>query len=113
MIKQNILDTLKEDNPFKTPHHYFDGLTITVMSRLPEKQSYTKEADWRTSVYQYAKPWACLAAVFAGLILLAHLFVNVNKPQQLTNTPDDQDYLEFLEYEYYNDNFSYVMDNVE
>ena len=58
------LDKFKDDNPFKTPQGYMDGLNDLIMSQLPVKES--KKAIQITFA-QRVRPWLYLAAVFAGL----------------------------------------------
>ena len=36
--KQNILEQLKDKEPFKVPEGYFDDLTNNIMQNLPEKE---------------------------------------------------------------------------
>lgn len=64
--KQNILDQLKDKEPFKVPEGYFDDLTSNIMQNLPEKEVEETEAV-SVTMWDRLCPLLYLAAVFVGL----------------------------------------------
>jgi hypothetical protein len=128
-IKQKKLDELKGTNPFKLPEGYMEGLAEQIMSRLPEKP---REEVKMISLYERVRPWLYLAAVFVGLIFLfkalihpqpsgeetfqdESLYVQATLPDVtlFVHTEEDQEYLEYLENEFYNNAFTEVIENIE
>jgi hypothetical protein len=127
--KQTKLNELKGRNPFQVPDGYLKGLTGQIMSQLPEKPH---EKPGVISLYDRIRPWLYLAAVFAGLIVLFRVF-NLPFAGEGNRSPDeslheqvaasegllsvlpeeDEDFLEYLETDYYNDVFTEEMEKIE
>ncbi|MDR1676616.1 MAG: hypothetical protein LBR86_09140 [Tannerella sp.] len=127
--KQTKLDELKGRNPFQVPDGYLKGLTGQIMSRLPEKP---REETKVISLYERIRPWLYLAAVFAGLIFLfkalnlpfitgegqspdESLYVQIAPSEGLLSvqSEEDEDFLEYLETNYYNGVFTEEMEKIE
>ncbi len=64
--KQNILEQLKDKEPFKVPEGYFDDLTNNIMQNLPEKEVEETEPV-SVTMWDRLRPLLYLAAVFVGL----------------------------------------------
>lgn len=64
--KQNILEQLKDKEPFKFPEGYFDDLTNNIMQNLPEKEVEETEPV-SVTMWDRLRPLLYLAAVFVGL----------------------------------------------
>ncbi len=111
--EQNNLDHLKRKNPFITPKGYMEGLTVNIMSQLPEKATEKKVKE--ISLMDRVRPWLYLAAVFAGLGLFFRMLVGpvqtneenalLVKTDVTSNVlpvllPEEEDYLEYLEERY-------------
>lgn len=64
--KQNILEQLKDKEPFKVPEGYFDDLTNNIMQNLPEKEVEETELV-SVTMWDRLRPLLYLAAVFVGL----------------------------------------------
>lgn len=64
--KQNILEQLKDKEPFKVPEGYFDDLTNNIMQNLPEKEVEETESV-SVTMWDRLRPLLYLAAVFVGL----------------------------------------------
>ena len=111
--EQNNLDHLKRKNPFITPKGYMEGLTVSIMSQLPEKATEKKVKE--ISLMDRVRPWLYLAAVFAGLGLFFRMLVGpvqtneenalLVKTDVTSNVlpvllPEEEDYLEYLEERY-------------
>ncbi|MBR5297951.1 MAG: hypothetical protein IKU29_08845 [Parabacteroides sp.] len=111
--EQNNLDHLKRKNPFITPKGYMEGLTVNIMSQLPEKAAEKKVKE--ISLMDRVRPWLYLAAVFAGLGLFFRMLVGpvqtneenalLVKTDVTSNVlpvllPEEEDYLEYLEERY-------------
>lgn len=112
-IEQNNLDHLKGKNPFITPKGYMEGLTVNIMSQLPEKTIEKKAKE--ISLLDRVRPWFYLAAVFAGLGLFFRVMVgpiqtneensllvqtNVDSKVLPSLLSEEEDYLEYLEERY-------------
>lgn len=59
-------------NPFKVPDGYFERLTDTVMSRLPETEPKVQPP---VSVWEKVRPWLYMAAMFVGLMFTIRMFM--------------------------------------
>ncbi|MDY3069239.1 MAG: hypothetical protein SOR57_06185 [Parabacteroides sp.] len=64
--KQDILEQLKDKEPFKVPEGYFDDLTNNIMQNLPEKEVEETETA-SVTMWDRLRPLLYLAAVFVGL----------------------------------------------
>ncbi len=112
----NNLDRLKGKNPFTVPDGYMEGLTSRVMDRLPEKKY---EVPRKVTVGERIRPWAYLAAVFAGLGLFFRVLVGFDGSDQpagsttdllvqsypsqtlsAIQSEEDEEYLEYIESQY-------------
>lgn len=63
--KINKLEEIgKAETPFKVPENYFTQFNEEIMNRLPEKEIVVPEP---ISMWDRAKPWVYLAAMFVGL----------------------------------------------
>ena len=71
------INKLKEidhtQNPFKVPDNYFAQFNEEIMNRLPEKEVVVPEP---ISLWDRAKPWVYLAAMFIGLYIMINFLVN-------------------------------------
>lgn len=62
----------KTKNPFKVPENYFAQFNEEIMNRLPEKEIIVPEP---VSMWDRAKPWVYLAAMFVGLYITINFLV--------------------------------------
>lgn len=124
--KPNKLDQLKGTNPFNVPEGYLEGLVGQIMNRLPEE---SQEETRVISLFDRIRPWLYLAAVFIGLFFLLKVIVRVPDKNTPANNPlyvhihsgalseafseEDEEYLEYLENEFYTETFTQVMENIE
>jgi hypothetical protein len=127
--KQTKLDELKGRNPFQVPDSYLKGLTGQIMSLLPEKP---REETNAIPLYERIRPWIYLAAVFVGLMILfkalnrpftadgnrlpdESLYVQVapSEGRLSVSSEEDEDFLEYLETNYFNDAFTETMEKIE
>ena len=63
-IKINNINDISNKNPFTVPENYFARFNNEIMSRLPEKEI---TAPKTVSMWDRAKPWVYMAAMFMGL----------------------------------------------
>ena len=104
--EKNILDELRDRQPFRVPEGYFEGFTDDFMSRLPKKTAPEAKV---ISLYDRVKPWLYLAATFAGIIVLFNIFFKLSEIPKDENKvltsvvyvdmeeeEDDEDFLEFI-----------------
>ena len=106
--ESNKLDSLKGRQPFRVPEGYFEGLTEDIMCRLPEK---TVEEPKVVSLFERAKPFLYLAAMFVGIVVIINTYKGMQPAFQgdkngvlaktsttLGNVADIGEDAEFLEY---------------
>lgn len=124
---QNNIDTLKEQNPFRVPEGYFEGLTERIMAQLPEQEPIEEEPEV-VSLFDRIRPILYLAAMFVGL----GLFFKVIAPEEESITEskfllvkadaeaktlvdreynEDEAYMEFLEEQYLDEMLLEGIDN--
>jgi hypothetical protein len=70
-----LADITKKD-PFKVPEGYFESLTDSIVSNLPE---LIPEKPVQISLWTRVKPFVYMAAMFAGIALTIKLFVEIPK----------------------------------
>lgn len=73
-------ETGNKKNPFKVPEGYFENLNQQIMSQL---ESPAQESPGKVGLWEKAKPWMYLAAMFVGVALLFTVF------HKKTATTDD------------------------
>ena len=113
--EQNNLDRFKDNNPFKVPEGYMEGLTANIMSQLPEKPRQVEPV--KISLMDRVRPWIYMAAVFAGMGLFFKAIVGTDSHSSKTDsllvknnveastaittqTAEDEEYLEYIEDRY-------------
>lgn len=86
-------DKLKEkygsDPGFEVPDGYFEELNVSIMSKLPPYPEAPRSVDM--SLWQRIKPYAYLAAMFAGIWLMMNMFHHVSSSAtslSLENPPE-------------------------
>lgn len=78
--KKQTLADIGNKVPFSVPENYFSQLNDTIMASLPEKQAPVIEP---ISIWDKAKPWAYMAAMFLGLFFTVRvLVINTNTQQE-------------------------------
>ena len=116
--EKNIIDTLRDRQPFRVPDGYFEDFTEDLMRRLPKKIASESKV---ISIYDRIKPWLYIAAIFVGIIFVIYFF---NKTSEHSNVSvlssirtdldenDDADFFEIFE-EMYVDKYtlSYIIDD--
>lgn len=118
----------KTENPFKVPENYFVQFNKEIMDRLPEKEIIDPEP---VSMWDRAKPWVYLAAMFVGLYITINFLMktptnsNTNEnhltnQQSASTSPDtdnywsaiqitEEEFYQYLEEEVIDDNyFDYI-----
>lgn len=66
--EDKLLKKAGTENPFTVPENYFESLIPEVMSKLPEHTPVVKRKSVTT--WMKIKPWAYMAAMFAGAALI-------------------------------------------
>jgi len=94
--KKILLEDIGKVNPFRAPEGYFESLTNSIMSQLPD---IVDEKTVTVNMWQKVRPWVYMAAMLAGVALVIRLFVGVpTRGLNLTSSLDFEDY-----YQYYKD----------
>lgn len=75
--EDNMLRKVGTQNPFKVPEGYFDNLTSEIMTFIPE-ETPNKVVKMPT-LWDKMKPWAYMAAMFAGAALLIRIGSSSNE----------------------------------
>ena len=118
---KNIVDELRDRQPFRVPEGYFEGFAEDFMCRLPEKTVHEMKV---IPFYERTKPWLYMAAMFAGIIILFSVLSKSSETAKETvqssvhvglEEDDDAEFLEYIEDMYANtfmNNFAdYLIDN--
>ncbi len=76
--EDNILRKVGTGNSFKVPEGYFERLTSEVMDKLPEREPMPETKA--PTLWDKVKPWAYMAAMFAGAALIIRVASSDAKP---------------------------------
>lgn len=68
--EDNIFRKVGTSNSFKVPEGYFENLTSEVMNKLPQREESAGEKQREVTLWDRVKPWAYMAAMFAGAALI-------------------------------------------
>lgn len=117
-VKQNNLEHLKGQNPFRVPDGYMEGLTGRIMSQLPDKTSSERKTP-KIPVIRRLRPWIVAAAAFTGVVFFVNVYNSLDKRTGINETDSlwvqsempsevmsdsrttiDDEYLEYLEASY-------------
>ncbi len=79
----NKLSEIDKRNPFTVPEDYFSRFNEDIMARLPEKETVKPK---RVSMWDKAKPWVYMAAMFMGIFFAIQLLTR-NTANQVTTIP--------------------------
>lgn len=75
-----LLNRFGRKNPYSLPEGYFEQFTKQIMRHLPEEnaaiQTVRHAAKHTPTPWQRFRPWIYMAAMFAGIAFMAHLFIN-------------------------------------
>ena len=70
--EDKLLKKVGTDNPFTVPEGYFENLTSELMNKLPEQEKSDFQIK-EPSRWDRVKPWAYMAAMFAGAALIINV----------------------------------------
>jgi hypothetical protein len=62
------------------PAGYFENFSGNLMSQLPEKENKKPQV---ISMWERVRPWAYMAAMFAGVALMVNIFVSQPEPARI------------------------------
>ena len=68
-----LQDIDKNKTPFKVPDNYFENFNEEIMNLLPEKEF---QAPVKITMWDRAKPWVYMAAMFLGLYFMINFLTN-------------------------------------
>lgn len=68
----NKISQIDKRNPFTVPENYFARFNEEIMNRLPEKEIKKPKT---VSMWDKAKPWVYMAAMFMGIFFTLQLLV--------------------------------------
>lgn len=109
-----MLNNIDKKNPFKVPENYFEDFHKNMMSKISEEPKAVKIVPlWRKVI-----PWASVAAVLGGIIILAGILTDNSEPQiadsnfitdqtekVYASSAEDDDFYLFLEDEVIKDSY--------
>jgi len=78
-----ILEKLGKDAGFRVPDNFFEQFNQKLADSLPEVE--ITETEIVPSLWQRVRPYVYLAAMFAGVWCMIHLFSIMQKPSDLQN----------------------------
>ena len=94
-----FLEDLKKDNPFKTPHNYFNTLPDQIIQRLQDEQNKGHQSWWQALLARWPvlnpKPVWALATM---LIIISLFWVNTQNPDSAATLVEDFSPVEIAEY---------------
>jgi len=103
----NNLENIGKVNPFKVPTGYFENFSSSVMSQLPEKEQKEPQV---ISLWERAKPWFYMAAMFTGIALMVNIFIH--RPESTKIFSEDVNNISIDEIDefnsYYQERMSYA-----
>ena len=117
---KNIIDELRDRQPFRVPERYFDDFTGDFLRSLPRKLTPEEK---KISFYDRVKPWLYLAAMIVGIIVLFNIFhqtteTTVEKKPVLSSInvdieeEDDDEFFDYIKDQYADKYaFSYIFDD--
>lgn len=84
--KDNKLENMRKENPFRVPDGYFEGLTARMMEQIPDDEPQFE--DNKVTMWDRVRPIFYLAAMFAGLGLFFKAIVFFDNSDKLSNQAD-------------------------
>lgn len=78
-IDKNILDKVNRREGMTVPDGYFDDFASKMMASLPEKQK-APEPSPRQRIWLRVRPYAYMAAMFAGIFCMMKMFDMMRSP---------------------------------
>lgn len=81
MKEEEIIRKCGTENPFTVPEGYFEQFTERLMEQLPDLPAAEEAETPVITLWQRVKPWFYLAAMFAGVIFSAKLFLQTAEGQ--------------------------------
>ena len=101
--KINKLSEIDKRNPFTVPEDYFARFNEEIMNRLPEKEIVKPKT---VSMWDRAKPWVYMAAMFMGIFFTIQLLTRntTNQVATISSTQFTDDYwstVQITEEEFY------------
>ena len=84
--KDNKLENMRKENPFRVPDGYFEGSTARMMEQIPDDEPQFE--DNKVTMWDRVRPIFYLAAMFAGLGLFFKAIVFFDNSDKLSNQAD-------------------------
>ena len=84
--KDNKLENMRKENPFRVPDGYFEGFTARMMEQIPDDEPQFE--DNKVTMWDRVRPIFYLAAMFAGLGLFFKAIVFFDNSDKLSNQAD-------------------------
>lgn len=84
--KDNKLENMRKENPFRVPDSYFEGFTARMMEQIPDDEPQFE--DNKVTMWDRVRPIFYLAAMFAGLGLFFKAIVFFDNSDKLSNQAD-------------------------
>ena len=84
--KDNKLENMRKENPFRVPDGYFESFTARMMEQIPDDEPQFE--DNKVTMWDRVRPIFYLAAMFAGLGLFFKAIVFFDNSDKLSNHAD-------------------------
>ena len=78
--QNNILEEVERRDGMTVPEGYFAEFTERMMAALPELQKEVPDPKQKNTVWLRIRPYAYLAAMFAGIYCMMQLFSMLRNP---------------------------------
>lgn len=97
--KMSPLEEIGNKNPFTVPEGYFEQLSGSILSQLPER---VEVAPQPVGVWKRIQPWLYMAAMFCGIALMVNLFTRTARQADasglnLSSSADIEDFYQYYE----------------
>lgn len=94
--EDKLLKKVGTGNPFTVPEGYFENLTSEVMNKLPEQKEKPDFQIKEPTRWERVKPWAYMAAMFAGAALIINVASRNPNPFADTDPVTAETHVEYI-----------------
>ena len=97
--------------PFTVPENYFSQVNKIILANLPEKEI---PATQTVSMWERAKPWAYMAAMFLGLFFTVKVLItNTSSEENYWSDVkiSEEEFFDYIEAQFVDENFYDLVHN--
>lgn len=110
--KKQTLADIGNNVPFKVPENYFSEVNEKIMASLPEKEAPVIQ---HISMWDKAKPWLYMAAMFLGLFFTTKLLITTTNSNQQEYWSDveisEEEFFDYVATQFVDENYYDLVQN--